>query len=146
MTEQSIIYGYIQGAEWMSADPRKLHRLNRKIIESLAEKDTFPYLTKSMFSIPGEEIEQGTFRSQIIHFAASMREPELQWKTWLEKFEAVLKKLYWFNAMVHLRSEMIGDYDYEWTVDASQIVHMLKDPPQPPAKWYFEGGPRSFEL
>jgi hypothetical protein len=146
MTEQSIIYGYIQGAEWMSSDPRKLHRLNRQIIENLPVKDTFPYLTRSMFSIPGDDIEQGTFRSQIIHFAASMREAESQWRVWLEKFESLLKKLYWFNAMVHLRAEVMGDYEYEWTVDAGQIVHMLKDPPQPPAKWYFEGGPRSFEV
>jgi hypothetical protein len=146
MTQQTIIYGYIQGAEWMSSDLRKLHRLNREVIANLPEKDTFPYLTRSMFAIPGDEPEQGTYRSQIIHFAASMKEAELQWKKWLEKFEALLRKLYWFNAKVHLRAEVIGDFDYEWTVDANQIVLFLKDAPKPPTNWFFDGGPRSFEL
>ncbi|HSU67136.1 MAG TPA: hypothetical protein VLJ39_09705, partial [Tepidisphaeraceae bacterium] len=139
-------YGYIQGAEWMSSDLRKLHRLNRDIIGALPDADSFPYLTRSMFAIPGEEAPQGTYRSQIIHFAASMKEVEGDWKKWLEKFEGLLHKLYWFNAVVHLRAEVMGDHDYEWTIDANQIVNYLKDAPKPPTKWFFDGGPRSFDL
>ena len=146
MAQQSIIFGYIQGAEWMSSDFRKLHRLNRAVIQSLPESDDFPHLTRAMFSIPGDEPAQGTYRSQIIHLGASMKEPELEWRTWLEKFESLLRKLYWFNAVVHLRAEIIGDIEYEWTVDANQIVHFFNDPPQPPTKWFFDGGPRDFEL
>lgn len=146
MTQQSIVYGFIQGAEWMHSDIRKLDRLNRQIIAALPEKDRFPYLTRAMFAIPGDEPEQGTYRSQIIHFAASMKEVEREWKKWLEKFEALLRKLYWFNAKVHLRAEVIGDFEYEWTVDANQIVHFLQDAPKPPTNWFFDGGPRSFDL
>ena len=97
MTQQTIIYGYIQGAEWMSSDLRKLHRLNREVIHAMPVKDKFPYLTQGMFAIPGDEPEQGTFRSQIIHFGGSMKEVEVQWRQWLEKFEALLRKLYWFS-------------------------------------------------
>jgi len=146
MTQQTIIYGYIQGAEWMSSDLRKLHRLNREVIHAMPVKDKFPYLTQSMFAIPGDEPEQGTFRSQIIHFGGSMKEAEVQWRQWLEKFEALLRRLYWFSAKVHLRAEVIGDYDYEWTVEAHQIVNYLKDDPKPPTEWFFDGGPRTFEL
>jgi hypothetical protein len=146
MTQQSIIYGYIQGAEWMHSDPKRLHRTNRQIIAALPECDSFPHLTRSMFAIPGDEPQQGTYRSQVIHFGASMKEVERDWRKWLEKFESLLKKLYWFNAMVHLRAEFIGDLDYEWTVDANQIVHFFKDPPQPATKWFFDGGPRSFDF
>ena len=146
MTQQSIVYGYIQGAEWMHADLHRLHRLNRQVIAALPENDTFPYLTRAMFAIPGEEPHQGTYRSQIIHFAASMKEVEQHWKEWLEKFEGLLRKLYWFNAVVQLRAEVLGDVDYEWTVDANQIVHYLNDNPKPPTQWFFDGGPRSFDL
>lgn len=146
MTQESIVYGYIQGAEWMSTDLRRLHRLNRQVIGALPEADAFPHLTRSMFSIPGDDPQQGTYRSQIIHFAASMKEVELHWREWLEKFESLLKKLYWFNAVVHLRAEVLGDEVYEWTVDANQIVHYLNDDPKPPTKWFFDGGPRSFDL
>ena len=146
MSQQSIVYGYIQGAEWMHSDLRRLHRLNRQVIGALPENDTFPYLTRAMFSIPGDEPPQGTYHSQVIHFAASMKEPELHWKAWLEKFESLLRRLYWFNAVVHLRAEVLGDVDYEWTVDANQIVHYLNDNPKPPTQWFFDGGPRSFDL
>ena len=146
MSQQSIIYGYIQGAEWMSSDPRRLHRLNRQTLAQLPETDAFPYLTRAMFGVGGDDAPQGTYRSQIIHLGASMREVELEWRKWLEKFEALLRRLYWFNAIVHLRAELVGDHDYEWTVDADQIVHYFQDPPQPPTKWLFDGGPRHFEL
>ena len=146
MSQQSIIYGYIQGAEWMSSDYHKLHRLNRKVIESLPPTDTFPYLTRDMFAIPGDEPEQGTYRSQIIHFGASIKEVELEWRKFLEKFEGLLRKLFWFNAVLHIKSEMVGEETYEWTVDANQIVHFFKDPPYPATKWFFDGGPRDFDL
>ena len=146
MTQQSIIYGYIQGAEWMSSDIHRLHRLNRDAIAALPESDGFPHLSRGMFAIPPEAPQQGTYRSQIIHFGASIKEVERDWRRWLEKFESLLRRLYWFNAMVYLRTEVLGDFDYEWTVDANQIVHFFQDHPQPPTKWLFDGGPRSFDL
>jgi len=146
MSPQSIIYGYIQGAEWMSSDMAKLHRLNREVIASLPESDSFPHLSRGMFAVPGDTPPQSTYRSQIIHLGASIKEIEPEWRKWLEKFESLLRRLYWFNAAIHLRTEMLGDYDYEWTVDAKQIVHYFQDPPKPPTKWIFEGGPRSFEV
>jgi hypothetical protein len=146
MTQQSIIYGYIQGAEWMTSDFRRLHRLNREVLATLPETDQFPYLTRPMFAVPGDEPPQGTYRSKIIHFAASIKEVEREWRHWLEKFEGLLRRLYWFSAVVHLRAEVIGDFQYEWTVDANQIVHYLQDNPHPPTQWFFDGDARSFEM
>lgn len=146
MSQQSIIYGYIQGAEWMASDPHKLHRLNRKVLESLPADDPFPPLTRGMFAAPDDDPRHGAYRSQVIHFGASLKEAEPDWRKWLEKFEALLRRLYWFNASVHLRSELVGDQQYDWTVDAGQIVHFFSDPPVPATKWFFDGGPRSFEL
>ena len=126
MSKQSIIYGYIQCAEWMSSDVHRLHRLNREIIAALPETDTFPHLTRGMFAVPGEDLQQAGSKLQIIHFGASMYEVEIEWRKWLEKFEALLKKLYWFNATVHLRAEILGDFQYDWTVDANQIARILR--------------------
>ena len=146
MAQQSIIYGYIQGAEWMSSDIHRLHRLNRETIAALPEKDTFPELSRGMFAVPADGTDPSTARNQIIHFGASIYEVELEWRKWLEKFESLLRKLYWFNAVVHLRAEIINDQDYEWTVDANQIIHFFNDPPRPATKWFFDGGPRDFDL
>ena len=146
MARQSIIYGYIQGAEWMHSDIHRLHRLNREIIAALPEKDTFPHLTRGMFSFCEGAGDPTTGTGQIIHFGASIYEIEIEWRKWLEKFEGLLRKLFWFNAIVHLRSEPQGDHLYEWTVDANQIVHFFADPPKPASKWFFDGGPRDFEM
>jgi hypothetical protein len=146
MARQSIIYGYVQGAEWMSSDIHRLHRLNRETIAALPEKDTFPELSRGMFAVPADASDPSASRNQIIHFGASIYEVELEWRRWLEKFEALLRKLYWFNAVVHLRTEMIGDHEYDWTVDANQIVHFFNDPPRAATKWFFDGSPRDFDL
>lgn len=146
MAQQSIVYGYIQGAEWMSSDVHRLHRLNQEIITALPEKDAFPWLTRGMFAVPVNGADPSSSKSQIIHFGASIYEVELEWRKWLEKFEALLRKLYWFNAVVHLHTEVIGDHQYDWTIDANQIVHFFNDPPRPATKWFFDGGPRDFDL
>jgi hypothetical protein len=146
MAQHTIIYGYIQGAEWMSSDIHRLHRLNRETIAALPSRDTFPDLSRGMFTVPDDAADPAGARNQIIHFGAAIYEVELEWRKWLEKFESLLRKLYWFNAVVQLRTEMIGDHLYEWTVDANQIVHFFNDPPRPATKWYFDGGPRDFDL
>ena len=145
MSQQSIIYGYIQGAEWMSSDFHRLHRLNREVIAKLPQTDPFPHLTRGMFAVP-EDPAPGAQGSQIIHFGVSIKEVEREWRKWLEKFEALLHRLFWFNAVVNLQGEMVGDFEYEWTVDANQIVHYFNDPPLPATKWFFDGGPRHFGL
>lgn len=147
MAQPSIIYGYIQGADWMSSDFHKLHRLNREVLGQLPETDPFPHLTREMFAVSGDVAPGPTNgKAQIIHFGTSMREVEMTWRKWLDKFEALLRKMYWFNAVVHLHAELVGDYEYEWTVDATQIVHFYQDPPRPTSKWLFDGGPRDFDL
>ena len=71
MSHNTKVYGYINGATWKTEDFYRLHRLNTEIIASLPETDNnFPYLNRSMFSIPDE---QGVFRQQIITFGASYK-------------------------------------------------------------------------
>lgn len=51
------------------------------------------------------EWPQGTYQSHIIHFGASFKdEPGAGgfWDTWLNKFESLLKQLYWDSATLHL--------------------------------------------
>ena len=144
MAQQSIIYGYIQGAEWMSSDFHRLHRLNRQVIAALPATDAFPPLTRGMFAA-ADDPPPGAHLSQVIHFGAAVTEIEREWRKWLEKFEALLHRLYWFNAVVHLRTDTVGDYEYEWTVDANQIVHYFNEPPLPATKYLFDGGPRHFD-
>ena len=142
MGSESIIYGIIEGATWRSDDFRRLHRLNRQILDqALPMTDEWPFLTRGMFSIPGEECHEGTYRTQVIHFGASIKDAEEEWDNWVVKFEVLLSRLYWTSALVHLHSEVGGSRRYEWVIDPDQIDRFLCDPPLPIAKWTRKGGP-----
>jgi hypothetical protein len=141
---ESIIYGRIHGPIWRPHDFRKLHRLNYDVVAALPETDEWPFLTRWMFALPGEEPQQGTYRSQVIHFGASLKEVEQDWEAWLTKFEGLLTRLYWFSARLHLETEANGSFSYEWLIETDQIDRWLQDPPQPVNRWSFQGGPRVF--
>lgn len=138
MGHESIIYGYIEGSCGPADDYRRYQRANRAVIQSLPAQDAFPCLTASMFSIPGDDYCEGTYRAQVIHFGATMKSPECQWNVWLDKFEALLRRLYWDTARVHLEpdgTEISGRWTYKWisTSPPGEVVH----------SWEFRGGPRS---
>jgi hypothetical protein len=143
MAHHSIIYGRINGATWKTKDYNKLHRLNLDVISSLPEKDTeFPWINRSMFSVPNE---QGTFRDQVITFGASYKTLETEWHLWIEKFESLIKRLYWFDITIHAEFEVMGDYKYDWLIDVNQMESWHKEYPKTILDWKFESnGPRSF--
>jgi hypothetical protein len=115
MDQETIVYGIIKDVP--SNDHQFLIRsrlTNCDVILELNELDSFPYITSNMFSIPSEDIEQGTYQTQVIHFAASYQAVEYHWEQWMEKFEALLKKMYWVSATVHLETELSGKHTFIW--------------------------------
>ncbi|MGK0308809.1 MAG: hypothetical protein ACI8RP_001775 [Urechidicola sp.] len=143
MAHNTKIYGYINGAAWNSEDYYKLHRLNSEIINLVPNVDNnFPFINRSMFSIPDE---QGVFRQQIITFGASYKTLEYEWDLWLDKFENILKKLYWWDAKIFVDFEVMGQYVYEWEIDLNKRENWWKDKPEPITEWnYKSDGPRLF--
>lgn len=145
MAHHTIISGRISGATWKREDYYKLHRLNAKVIDSLPENDPeFPWINRSMFSIPNN---QGIFRDQVITFGASYKTLEYEWHLWIEKFESLLKKLFWFDVIIHAEFEVMGDYKYEWLINYDLIKdNWYKGTPKPIIEWSFDSnGPRTFE-
>ena len=115
MDQETIVYGIIKDVP--SNDLNFLVRsrlMNCNALLELNEIDTFPYLTSSMFSIPEEDLEHGTYQTQVVHFAASYQAVEYHWEQWMEKFEALLKDMYWVSATVHLQTELSGNHTFIW--------------------------------
>lgn len=142
MAHHTIIYGRINGAYKLTRDNIfDLHNLNSNIINNLPENE--PYINRSMFSIPNKH---GVFRDQIITFGASYKTFEYKWHIWLEKFEAILKQLYWYDVIIHADFEVFGQYTYEWSIDIDQVFEKWhKDDPELILDWeYKSDGPRSF--
>lgn len=115
MEQETVVYGVIRDVA--SNDVSFLQRsrlINCAAILELGDFDDFPYLTTSMFSIPTEELEQGTYQTQVIHFAASYQAVEYHWEQWIEKFERLLKQMYWVSVTVHLETEVSGMHTFNW--------------------------------
>lgn len=118
MESESIVYGCIR--DWPSdcLEQRTLRReTNRKVLASLPSGEAWPFLGREMFSRCGTEGE-GLYQTQVIHFGASYQALEYEWRLWIEQFEALLKKLYWASAVVHLETELNGCHTFRWDSDS----------------------------
>ena len=118
MESESIVYGCIR--DWPSDDPelRRLRReTNHGVLAELPAGELWPFLGREMFSFceaPGA----GLYQTQVIHFGASYRAVEYEWALWVQRFEALLKQLYWTSAVVHLETELNGTHTFRWETDS----------------------------
>jgi hypothetical protein len=115
---ESIVYGCIR--DWPSDDPeqrRQRRETNHGVLAELPAGDLWPFLGREMFSfcdLPGA----GLYQTQVIHFGASYGAVEYEWNLWIEAFEALLKRLYWASAVVHLETELNGIHTFRWESDS----------------------------
>src|SRR5690606_41160973 len=62
---------------------------------------------------------------------------EYEWEQWVRKFEALLRNMYWANAVVHLETELAGHHTFIWESDS---CHEPSDEPlQVRCVWSREG-------
>ncbi|BCL81747.1 hypothetical protein ccbrp13_42120 [Ktedonobacteria bacterium brp13] len=167
MGMETVVYGFIQGPHWPHEVANKYDvfskhsekqlmymEIDRKLTEKVhhnlqalsalpEDDDTWPFLSRSMFSSSTNSI-QTTYKSQIIHFGASFKQIEWAWEEWLTKFEALLSTMYWDEVRVHLISEMFtSSFDYTWEDDSKEKA-IYPNHPDPVAHWRFSGEPRTF--
>ena len=152
MGHQTLIYGYISGSSWKTSDYFKLHRLNENVIAGIPEMDQdneLPYINRSMFAVPNR---QGTYQQQPIAFGAAYKTLEYEWHLWLDKFEGILRQLFWWEAKIHVQFELMGEYVCEWKADYGKFLDENWDKPEteeltPIQDWTFKSdAPRKFDL
>lgn len=139
MSHEAILYGRIIGATGRpgTAGYFDLHARNRAAINRLPRDDDWPWLVRGMFALPAGH-PQGTFRRQVIHFGASIKDDPLDrgiWDVWLGKFESLLRKLYWRSAAVHLSTDFEPDRVFEWQPTEAAKARLYAQPPQPVTEW-----------
>ena len=137
MSHETLVYGLIDGATYKPPVYRRLQEANLAVLAQLPDEDDCPCLTRHMFAAPPPEPRRGTFRSQVIHFGASMNRLDFDAvPEWIEKFEALLRQLFWFEAIAHIWTNYIdGAYQFWWKVDDSVIDSYRSGDPRPSDAW-----------
>ena len=152
MGERCSLSGHIQSAWYYcrtDKDTRALAARNQQVISELPEFDEWPFLTRGMFAFSPNETFVGdevttTYRGQVIYFGGSFSKLYLEWHEWLEKFESLLRRLYWEHAAAVLKPELIVHQTYYWKATRESMERFSLTPPIPVQDWKFQGGPRSF--
>ncbi len=138
MGHEVIISGRIVGASWRAGERFTwTHDLNRDALATVPEKDDWPWVVRGIFALPAPYPE-GMYRRQVIHFGLSIKDEPSErgiWDVWLEKFEAVLRRLYWTSASAQLDTEFEAPQIFEWLPTDAAMGGLYADPPQPVAVW-----------
>jgi hypothetical protein len=139
MSHEAILYGRIIGATGRqgTAGYFDMHERNRAALNRLPRKDDWPWLVRGMFALPAGR-PQGTFRRQVIHFGASIKDDPCNrafWDEWLGKFEVLLRQLYWWSAVVHLSTDFEPDRVFEWRPTEAAMAKLYAERPQPTGEW-----------
>ena len=138
MGHEAILSGRIVGATWQVGEWfRWTYELNRDALATVPEDDGWPWVVRGIFALPAPYPE-GTDRRQVIHFGLSMKDDPIDpgiWDVWLGKFEAVLRRLYWWSALVRIESEFGPPRVFEWLRTEAARDKLDDDPPQPVTDW-----------
>jgi hypothetical protein len=133
MSHSAFIYGLVTSPMAGADDWQKYHRLNSLVIEQLPEKDSYPPLSKPMFAITqGPMI---SWQSQAIHFGWTTKNFECDVVAWIEKFESLLMKLYWWEARVQMELEIYGKVEIQWEIDGESVTNWQNKGLDVPNQW-----------
>ena len=89
MDQESIVYGCIKDIAHLQIDSER-KRTNRLAMMTLPTAEEWPHLCQEMFAIPSVELGADNYQTEVIHFGASYRAIEYEWKQWMSKFEDLL--------------------------------------------------------
>ena len=117
----TLLYGMVEEYRLNHSRLNEINDHNEKTISNLNIADSWPPLSKEMFSITkNDEKMDGPnleYQGRMIHFGACLKSVEYEWESWKVKFERLLKNLYWIQAHVHLKTEYSGIISFEWHID-----------------------------
>jgi hypothetical protein len=145
MGHRNTLSGHIQEPWYVPGSDRAIARLwhyNRRVIRSLPLNDEWPFLsrrmmaTSPMWNIYPPGTINTTYRGLVIYFGGSFSSLFEYWPEWLDKFESLLRRLYWEHALVALETEWMGGHVCRWQADLNGFS---AEKPTPITRWTFEG-------
>jgi hypothetical protein len=151
MGMQTLLLGYIEEA-WpglaAGGDPvlmqhlldtdRQISRHNEEVLGSLPEADEWPPLCRAMFSWASADAPMIVYRNRILHLGASLKDLERAARDWLDKFEGLLRRLYWESAYVRCEFGLFGVQEFRWRPLEAWVKELCQGRLFPIPHWSFE--------
>jgi hypothetical protein len=113
MDGEAVIYGCIKDCV-VPAEAHERLRVNCEVIEALPAADTWPLIAREMFATPARTLLLSGPHTEVVHFGAAYQGIEYEWELWMQEFEALLARMYWVSATVHLETELAGTHAFHW--------------------------------
>jgi hypothetical protein len=159
MGVQSLLYGYIEEA-WPGAaaggdailaqqlldNTAHICRHNEDVLNSLPVEDSWPPLMRQMFGWAPWNAPLIVYWNRPIHFAASLKELDFELQDWLDKFEKLLRMLYWETAVVHFEAAYLGYHTFTWSPKRDWVSKLCKGSLELITEWDFESSMDCSEL
>lgn len=116
MDQESVVYGCIKDLIYSDElDQFDVHQaVNQTVMAQLPSVDDWPLLSREMFSMAVMGSDLSDSNTHVVHFGSSYKSIEYEWEQWINSFEAMLKKMYWVSATVHLETELNGRHTFTW--------------------------------
>jgi len=159
MGVQSLLVGYIKEAwpglaggghgptlDRLRAADREISAHNERVLESLPAEDTWPPLSRPMFGWAPVDAPMVVYKNRLIHFAASFKQPDWELRDWLEKFEGLLRRLYWESVYVRFEGAYLGIHEFTWRPTEAWVKELCQGLLVPIAEWSFTSSMPAGEL
>jgi hypothetical protein len=133
------VYGYIE-TPWGVLN-KTLRRHNVRVLRHLPRADEWPPLIRPMFGITGPTVREGAYDHDLIHFGVTLKGmDEVDAINWIAKFESLLSRLYWFEAVMHIHW-IYGARTFRWTADEDQVRDVIGNKSlKTMDRWRFDDG------
>ena len=150
MGVQSRLLGYIEEA-WLGAaaggDPaliqhlidtaRGISRHNEEVLGGLSEADEWPPICRPMFAWAPANAPLIVYKNRLIHLAASLKEMDWELPHWLDKFESLLRRLYWESAYIRFQAAYLGTHEFTWRSSKAWVTELCRGRLTPITEWSF---------
>ena len=145
MAFESCIYGYIAeacqnpsgAATPFDEEVLALKAHNESVLNALPVLDDWPPLSRHMFGWAPASENVITYGRRPLHFAAGLKEVDWEIGEWLDKFEDLLRRLYWDRVVLHIEFGQALPRSMTWTTKPG-YVHLFKGGLPPVLEWDIE--------
>jgi len=117
---------------------RQIGRHNEAVLGALPPVDDWPPLCRPMFGWAPAGAPMITYGNRLIHLAASMKDLERAARDWLDKFEGLLRRLYWESAYIRCEFGLIGVHEFRWRPSEAWVRQLCQARLVPIQDWSFE--------